>query len=422
MANPRMMDKLSQGAREVGVGSRQHRFLGALVICEFAISLVLLVGAGLLLRSFWKVLEVQPGFNAEHLVTAQVWLPVPNDPKNNPFPTQEKRNQFLGDVLRRLSALPGVSQVAIGGPNAPFAQVPNNYNFEIQGRNAAPGEVPTGYLEVVTPTLFQVLQVPLLRGRLFSEADDPKGEPVVLIDQTTAEKFWPHENPLGKQIRFPRFGPKQPLRRVVGIVGPIRIEGLDAPYSPHLFLSAKQVPLNNITVYIRTSASPEAMEEPVRREIQAVDPDLPVFGVRSLRSVISDSLGARRFAMQLLGFFAATALLLAAIGIYGVMAYVVNQRVREIGVRMALGAQRGDVLRLVVRQGMVLALAGVVVGFIASLALTRLISGLLFGISASDPLTLAMFTLLLAGVALLANIVPARRAAMVDPVVALRYE
>jgi len=422
MANPRMIDKLSQGARGVGVGSRQHRFLGGLVICEFAISLILLVGAGLLLRSFWKVLQVQPGFNAEHLVTAQVWLPVPNDPKNNPFPTQEKRNQFLGDVLRRLSALPGVHQVAIGGPDAPFAQVSNSFTFQIQGRSIRPGEAPTARLEVITPDLFQVLEVPLLRGRSFSDADDPKGEPVVLLDQTAAEKFWPNEDALGKQIRFPQFGAKQPWRRVIGIIGPIRGVGLDVPYTPHLFVPAKQVPLNNLIVYIRTSARPEAMEEPVRREIQAVDPDLPVFGVRSLRSVMADSLGARRFAMQVLAFFAATALLLAAIGIYGVMAYVVSQRVREIGVRMALGAQRSDVLRLVVRQGMLLASAGVGVGFIASLALTRLMSGLLFGVSASDPLTLAMFTLLLAAVALLANIVPARRAAMVDPMVALRYE
>ncbi len=417
----RLMDKLNQGSRGVGIGSRQHHFLSGLVISEFALSLVLMVGAGLLIRSFWNVLEVQPGFNSEHVVTAQVWLPVPNDPKNNPFPTQEKRNAFLTSVLQRLSAIPGVSEVAIGGGNTPFAGLRNANGFDIQGQTATPNEAPTAELGVTTANTFHVLGIPLVRGRMLADNDDQKVEPVVLIDQTAAERFWPNADPVGKQIRL-QFGPKQPWRRIVGVVGRSRSDGLDAPYTPHIFLPARQLPLNAMTVYIRTEATPEALEGVIRREIQAVDPDLPVFGVHSLRSRISDALAARRFAMQVLGFFAATALLLAAIGIYGVMAYFVSQRVGEIGVRMALGAQRSDVLKLVVRQGMSLALAGVVVGFVASLGLARLISGLLFGVNPNDPLTLALFTLLLAGVALLANYVPARRAAMVDPMVALRYE
>jgi putative ABC transport system permease protein len=422
MSHWRLMEKLNQGARGVGIASRQHRFLRGLVVSEFALSLVLMVGAGLLLRSFWKALEVQPGFNSDNLVTAQFWLPVPNDPNNNPYPTQEKLNVFMSEVLRRVGALPGVKEVAIGGGVTPLSVLMRNaIAFNIEGRITAAGETPTAELGVATPDLFHTLQTPLIRGRFFTESDDDKGEPVVLIDQTAAERYWPHEDPLGRQVQL-QVGRKQQMWRIVGIVGRARSDGLDAPYAPHLFVPARQIAFNSITVYARTSASPEALVGPIRREVQAVNPDLPVFGVRSVRSVISDSLASRRFTMQVLGFFAATALLLAAIGIYGVMAYFVSQRVREIGVRMALGAQRGDVLKLVVRQGMSLALMGVVIGLAASLLLMRLIAGLLFGVSATDPVTLVIFTALLAAVALLANYIPASRAARIDPMVALRQD
>lgn len=422
MSDPRVMDKLNQGARGMGVGWRQNRFLSGLVICEFAVSLVLLVGAGLLLRSFWKVLQVDLGMNSDSLVTAHIWLAEPNDPKTNPYRDQGKRNAFFSEVLRRLNAQPGVTGAGIGGGVTSFGVQRNAASFEIQGRNTSASESPTAELGSATSDLFRVLGTPVVRGRAFTDADDDKGEPVALIDESAAEKFWPNQDPLGHQVRFPQFGPKQPWRRIVGVIGRNRSDGLDAPYTPHIFVPARQVPLNNMIVYIRTSAAPEAFEDVVRREIQSVDPDLPVFGVRSLRGIISDSLAPRRFAMQVLGFFAGTALLLAAIGIYGVMAYFVSQRIREIGVRMALGAQRSDVLKLVVRQGMTLALAGVVVGFIAAFALTHLMSSMLFGVSARDPITLVMLTLLLAAVALLANLVPARRAAMVEPMVALRCD
>jgi putative ABC transport system permease protein len=417
----RLMEKLNRGARGVGMASRQHRFLSGLVVCEFALSLLLMVGAGLLLRSFWKVLEVEPGFNSENLVSAQFWLPVPNDPKNNPYPTQEKINVFMDEVLRRVGALPGVKEAAIGGGVTPVSTVRNPAGFSVAGRTAVAGETPTAEVGIATPSLFHVLETPLIRGRLFTESDDDKGEPVVLIDQTAAERYWPHEDPVGKQVQF-QFSRQQPLRRIVGVVGRIRSDGLDAPYEPHLFLPARQISVNSITVFIRASAGPEALQEPVRRAVQEVNPDLPVFGVRSVRSIISDALASRRFALQILVFFAATAMLLAAIGIYGVMAYFVSQRVREIGVRMALGAQHGDVVKLVVRQGMSLALMGVVLGLVASLFLMRLIAGLLFGVSSTDPVTLLIFTVLLAAVALLANYIPASRAARIDPMVALRHD
>jgi len=422
MSHWRLMEKLNQGARGVGMASRQHRFLSGLVVSEFALSLVLLVSAGLLLRSFWKVLQVEPGFNSDNLVTAQFWLPVPNDPNNNPYPTQEKFNVLVSEVLRRVGSLPGVKAAAIGGGVVPtLTTLRNAVAFSIEGRIGAAGEAPTAELGVATPDLFHVLQTPLIRGRVFTEADDDKGEPVILIDQTAAERYWPHEDPVGKRIQ-PQFGRVQTLRRIVGVVGRSRGDGLDAPYAPHMFVPARQIALNTITVYIRTQASPEALAEPIRRAVQEINPDLPVFGVRSVSSIISDSLASRRFALQILVFFAATALLLAAIGIYGVMAYFVSQRVREIGVRMALGAQRGDVLKLIVSQGMLLASVGVAIGLVAALSLTRLISGLLFGVSATDPVTLVMFAALLAAVAFLANYIPANRAARIDPMVALRHE
>lgn len=421
LSDRRLMDKLSQGARGVGIASRQHRFLSALVISEFALSLVLMVGAGLLLRSFWKVLQVEPGFSSDHLLMAQFWLPVPNDPKNTPYPTQERLNVFMDEVLRRVSAVPGVKEAAIGGGVTPITTRRNAIGFSIEGRIAAAGEAPTAEFGLASPELFHVLQTPLISGRVFTDADNDKGEPVVLIDQTAAERYWPHEDPVGKRVLV-QFGIKPALRRIIGVVGRIRSDGLDAPYAPHLFLPERQIAVNGITVYIRTEASPEALEGPITRAVQAVDPNLPVYGVRSVRSIISDSLASRRFALQILGFFGATAMLLAAIGIYGVMAYFVSQRVREIGVRMALGAQRADVLKLVVWQGMFLALAGVGAGLVVALGLTRLMTGLLFGVSATDPLTLLVFAALLVAVAFLANYIPANRAARIDPMVALRYE
>ncbi len=424
LSDPRLMDDLRQGSRGGAIGLRQHRFLGALVVCEFALSLVLLVGAGLLLRSFWNVLEVQPGFNPDHVISARLWLPFPNDPNLNPYLKQEKRSAFVREVLRRVNALPGVEQAAIGGGNTPFSSQRVPQTFTIEGHAAAADETLTAEIGSLTPDFSRALGTTLLRGRSFTEADNETGAPVALIDQTAAERFWPNQDPIGRRIQrvIPGAQNQPPLTTVVGVIGRMKSEGLDAPYQPHIFLPALQNVGFAMNVYIRTAASPEALQELVRREVQSVDPNLPVFGVRTMDSIVSDSLASRRFAMLVLGFFAVTALSLAAIGIYGVMAYFVNQRVREIGVRMALGAQPGDVMKLVVRRGMALALTGVVLGILASLGMTRLISGLLFGVRAGDPLTLGVLTLCLASVALAANYIPARRATKIDPTVALRYE
>jgi putative ABC transport system permease protein len=424
LSDPQIMDNLKEGARGGSVGARQHRFLSVLVVSELALSLVLLVGAGLLLRSFWNLLQVQPGFNPSHLVTARVWLSLPNDPKDDPYLSNEKRSAFVREVLRRVDALPGVQQAAIGSGSMPLSPQFVRRAFPIEGRPTAPAEMPIAYFSSVTPEYFSVLETPLMRGRLFTSADNETGAPVALIDQTAAELYWPHDDPIGRRIQVRDFGRDLTPRMatIVGIVGKTRSNGLDAPYAPQVFISAYQSAGYAVYVFLRSSASPEALEEPLRREIEAVDSTLPVFSVRTLDSVVADSLAERRFTMQMLGFFAATALLLAAIGIYGVMAYFVEQRGREIGIRIALGAQPWDVLRLVLGRGLLLTGVGVAIGIVGAAALTRSLATLVFNIAPLDPLTFAAGAALLAAVALAGSYVPARRAMRVDPVVALRHE
>jgi len=421
MSDPHLTEKLRQGARSAGLASRQHRLLNALVIAEFALSLVLIVGAGLLLRSFWNALRVDSGMNPSHVVVAHVWLPAPTDPSADPYQSIEKRAAFVREVLRRLHQLPGVEQVAVSSLTAPVGRVRTTFSFKIAGRAVGAGATPSAELSLVSPDFFRTLGTPQMRGRAFTDADNETASRVAVIDQMTADLYWPGQDPVNQQVTL-NLAAGLSTFTIVGITGRTRSDGLDAPYAPHLYLPMLQLPRRDLDVYLRTSESAESLEAPIRREVQAVDPTLPVFGVRALQGIVSDSLASRRFTMQVLGVLALAALLLAAIGIYGVMAYFVSQRIREIGVRMALGAQRVDVLRLVVGRGMLLATAGMMVGLVASLGLTRLMSGLLFGVSASDPLTLAMLTVLLAAVALLANFIPARRASRVDPMVALRYE
>ena len=425
LVRPRLMGELMQGTRGSSAGTNQHRFLSALVISEFALSLVLMIGAGLLLRSFWKVIEVQPGFETNHLVVAHMWLPYPNDRALNPYLRVAERAVFAREVLRRVQELPGVQDAVVSSGSAPFSGATGRVQFLLEGTAQAAGESPAAEVGTFTPDFLKTFGMTLVRGRSFTDADNETGDPVGIVDQTAAEQFWPNQDPLGKRILAVIPGATVDPPRwttIVGIVGRTRSEGLDAPYNPHIFLPAYQRIGIAIRIYARTASGAGAMEEPVRTAVQSVDPNLPVFDVQTLDTIVATSVSSRRFALQLMGMFAATALLLAAIGIYGVMAYFVSQRVREIGIRMALGAQRRDVLRLIVSRGMVLAVIGGAVGIVASLAAAQLISGMLFGVTAHDPLTIAAFALVLGGAALAANYIPARRAMKVDPVVALRYE
>jgi predicted permease len=426
-ADRSLMDELRQGTRGGAVGLRQYRFLSGLVISEFALSLVLLLGAGLLLRSFWKVLQVQAGFETSHLVIAHVWLPVPNDPNLNPYLKQTKRAVLVREVLRRVSGLPGVQSAVIGSANTPFSGQRALVNFTIEGNATRKGELPAAESGSLTPDFSRTLGMSLVRGRSFTDADTETGDPVALVDQTAAERYWPNQDPIGKRILQDFQGIPGALTApqwttIVGILGRTKSEGLDAPYTAHIFFPSYQNVAFSMTIYVRTVANAESLRDPIRSAVQSVDPDLPVFGVCTMDDMVSNSLASRRFALQLMALFAATALLLAAIGIYGVMAYFVSQRVREIGIRMALGAQRGEVLKMVVWQGMSLALIGVLLGVGASFVVANLLSGMLFGVSAHDPITMVAFAALLVTVALAANYIPAYRATKIDPMVALRHE
>jgi putative ABC transport system permease protein len=327
------------------------------------------------------------------------------------------------EILRRVSALPSVESTAIGGTNSmPLSSGRNGFPFTIVGRPTDSERAPVAEFASISPDYLQVLQVPLLAGRNFAEADTDKSQQVVLIDRTLQRRYWPNEDPLGKQVSFGGRPGQNPTFTVVGVVGDIKSDGFDAPTAPHIYLPVRQSPGYASVVFLRSAGNPEALGESIRHEVQSIDPNIPVFSVRTMDQVIARSMAERRFALQLLGIFAGVALLLAAIGIYGVMAYSFSQRTHEIGIRIALGAQRLDIFRMAVGEGMQLVAIGLVIGLVGAAALTRSVRSMLFDVSPADPITFAGISLTLAGVAFLACYVPAQRATRVDPLVALREE
>jgi putative ABC transport system permease protein len=327
------------------------------------------------------------------------------------------------EILRRVSALPSVQEAAIGSTNSlPLGQARNGFPFTIQGRPADSEGAPVAEFAAASPEYFHVLQVPLLAGRNFAESDADKAQQVVLIDQTLRRRYWPDEDPLGKQVKIGPANAQNRWLTIVGVVGDIKSDGFDAPNAPHIYLPVRQSPGYASVIYLRSAGNAESLGEAIRHEVQSLDPNIPVFSVRTMDEVIARSMAERRFALQLLGVFAAVALLLAAIGIYGVMAYSFSQRTHEIGIRIALGAQRMDILRLAVGEGMRLVIIGLAFGLVGAAVLTRFVRTMLFDVSPADPLTFTAISGILAGVAFLACYIPARRATRVDPLVALREE
>jgi putative ABC transport system permease protein len=387
------------------------------------LSLILLIGAGLLLRSFWQLLQVKPGFNPSSVVTAQIWMAVPNDPKADPYRPPEKRSAFYRELLRRVSGMPGVQQAAIGsGGSLPMGRARNSFPFTIQGRPADAERVPVAEFATVTPGYFRTLEIAQVSGRIFSDSDDVNSQKVALIDDTLAHRYWPGEDPIGKQIKAGALNSTAPWTTIVGVVSSIKSDGFDAPAMPHVYFPLLQNPGVTAAIYLRTSTDPGTLGDAIRGEVQSVDPGIPVFAVRTLNEVVAKSLADRRFALTILAVFAGVALLLASIGIYGVMAYTFSQRTHEIGVRVALGAQRADILRMALGEGMLLVVIGLGIGLIGAAIVTRFLRSMLFSVTATDPLTFASIAFLLAAVALFACFIPAQRATQVDPLVALRED
>ncbi len=422
-ANPDQISGVREGSHGSGSSKRQMRASRVLVASEVALSLVLLVGAGLFLRSFWQILQVRPGFNPHQVVTAQISVAIPNDPKNNPYLLVPKRAAFFREVLQRLSSLPGVEEASIGGGGSmPLLHSRNAFAFTIEGRPADSQRAPVAEFAPVSPAHFRALQIPILSGRDFTDADDDKAMPVAIVDQSLARRYWPGESPVGKRLKAGILQSSNAWLTIVGVVGDVKSDSLEAPEPAHIYLSLFQSPSYNTVAYLRTGGDPGTLGEAIRREVEAADPNVTAYTVRTMDDVVARSMAERRFALQILGFFAGVALLLAAIGIYGVMACTFSRRTHELGIRMALGAQPGDILRMALTEGMALVAVGLGSGLVGALILTRFLSTMLFGVAADDPVTFVAIPALLAAVGMLACYIPARRATQVDPLVALREE
>jgi len=411
-------DNLKDAGRGMGEARGERRFRGALVAAEIAISLVLLVGAGLLVRSFWSMLHVNPGLDPSRVGFAQIWIPVPNDPSKNPYATPAQRNAYINEVLRRVRALPGVESAGMSASNrTPFSGSGVTQRFAFVGESTAPADLRRAQFQVASAQYFATLKSPILSGRAFTEADVTGAEPVAIVNETLARTQSPGKDPVGRSLALGRQ-----TVRIVGVVADIHDDGLDVPVAPRVYFPLLQRSNNALTVFYRSSTDPASLNTSVERTIHEVDPTLPVFGQKTMTDLLDDSTVRRKVVLWLMGAFAAVALLLAAIGTYGVMSVAASRRVREIGIRMALGAQRRDILRLIVRPGLGLAVAGVAVGLVGAALLAQLMSAVLFAVAPTDAVTYAAVSLLLIVVALAACYVPARRATKQDPLIALRID
>src|SRR5213080_3048443 len=419
---------LKQEGRSAGSRERARTRRG-LVITEFALSLVLMVAAGLLLRSFWDLLNVQLGFSPQNVMIVRTRLPAPNDPNNDKYATAAQETPFLRELIRKCTLLPGVQEVAIGDTaSIPLDQTlldlkvisEGQFFFSIEGRKVQPDHSMVAERSSVTSDYFHLLGITLLRGRLFNESDNDDTPQIAVVNRAMADTYWPNENVLGKRFKATRDGSQ--WITVVGVVANARTESLARADVPQIYLDLYQTAERRLSVFLRGRFHTAAIADEVREQVQSLDPMLPVYGTQTLDETVSASLSQRRFSMELVGLFALTALLLAGLGIYGVISYVVSERTHEIGIRLALGAQRRTILHIVLWQGLGLAIAGAAVGLVCALIVSQLMASLLYGVGPTDPLPFVGVALLFIAVALVSCYVPARRAMKVDPMVAIRCE
>ncbi len=407
-------------------GSREHqRTRRLLVVTEFALSLVLMTAALLLLRSFWELVNARLGFNPERVMAVQMRLPYPNDVKTDLYGTAAQQAPFMREVLRRVRALPGVEEAAIGDLGAvPLTHDRTNQTPPIpmvrEGHETNANDAPLVDDSIVTPEYFHAIGMTLLRGRLFGEFDAGDSTPVAVINEAMAKTYWPTTDALGQRIQLSRRPTS--WTTVVGIVANARTESLEDASVPEVYLSLHQKPAKHLAIFLRGQLDAAAIPDHVREQVQSVDRTIPVFGARMLNDAVASSLSPRRFSLEVVGLFAVTALLLAALGVYGVISYTINERAHEIGIRLALGARYQDVVIMILRQGLAFTIAGTAVGLIGSVIVSHVMAGLLYGVRPTDPATFATVTILLGSVALVACYIPARRAMRVDPLVALRHD
>jgi putative ABC transport system permease protein len=413
-SRPDLTGALKEGSRGTGGGPGRGRLRSALVVSEVAVSLVLLIGAGLLIRSFVRLMQTDPGFDPARVVALDIPL------GRERYDTEEKQTSFFAQLVGRVRGMPGVEAAGLVS-NLPLGNTIDMLSFNIEGRPPfPPGAQAVAHYTVVSPGYFEALKIPLRAGRVLTDHDDARAPRVTLVSESLARKYFEGENPVGQRIVPDESLP--PIE-IVGVVGDARRDSLAAEAGPEFYVPFGQAAQRRLNLVVRTDAvDPASMSSALRGAVAEMDKEQLIWQTRTLDQIVSSSVARRRFNMTLLGLFASVALLLAALGLYGVMAYSVTRRTHEIGIRMALGARGWDVLRMVVGQGMRLALVGVGLGLVAAYAVTRVLASLLYGVTATDPLTFAGLAALLACVAFLASYLPARRATKVDPMVALRYE
>jgi putative ABC transport system permease protein len=411
-----IVEALKEGSLSTTAGRSRHGLRSSLVIVEMALALILLVSAGLLIRSLLRLQGVNPGFDPHNVMTASLDIP---DAKYS----DAKKEEFIRELIPQLQVLPGVQSAAAVFP-LPMSGDEIRTSFQIEGRPVAKAEEPHTSIRVVTPNYFSTMRIPVLQGRDFTDRDREKSTPVIIINDSFARQFFPGENPIGKHVQagISTGSSQKQMREIVGVVGNVKFQDLTSEWTQESYIPYAQLPFGSVTIVARSAKDPEGLAKPIASAVQSLDKDLPAYAPKTVEQYLNGTIAVPRFNTFLLAIFAGLAMILTAVGLYGVISYAVAQRTHEIGIRMALGAQPGDMLRLVISQGMRLALFGVGLGLVAALALTRFLSSLLFGVSSTDPVSFASVVALLFAVVFLACYIPARRAMRVDPMVALRYE